>query len=314
MKSDRQTPARSTRLLQIRWRSYRCGRGCHIHRVTRGQGRGGRGPGPIQRQAIIGALGAEDHRSALRGRRRRADDMSAHPHRHQPGHRRVGRGARRLERDVRAGPEEPHPRRKPLQRRQDLSQDQAVRRPRPTGRRRVRDRDGVHGPGRKGVGRAVLSDARRQVPRSRAPLRRHHARRRPEGAGAQAQGADEPRHHVPQAGLRHRAARGQAGDAQPAAGRPQSLGRKPCPASVHRRRDHRQGHRVPVRLGGPGARRRRHGDPAVLRSLRPLRRQQRHQAGPGDGEVEPGVDGGHRAVAVRRALEADQGLHDHRPC
>ena len=42
----------------------------------------------------------------------------------------------------------------------------------------------------------------------------------------------------------------------------------------------------------------RHGDPAVVGSLRPHRRQQLHQAGARDGEVEPGVDGGHGAVAV----------------
>ena len=76
-------------------------------------------------------------------------------------------------------------------------------------------------------------------------------------------------------------------------------------APVHRDRDHRQGHRVALRLGRPDPRGHRHGDSARLGPLRPHQRQQLHQARAGDGEVEPGVDGGHGALAVRRADEAD---------
>ena len=152
-------------------------------RRRRRAGADGRGGGgrrrrlrPVQRQARVGAVGAQDHRPARGGGRRRADDVPADPHRHQPGARRVGRGARRRQRDLRADAQEPHPRREPLQRRQDLPQDQAVRRGGAAGRRRVRHRDGADGPGRQGLGRAVLADARRQVPRSRPPLRRHDRR------------------------------------------------------------------------------------------------------------------------------------------
>ena len=86
-------------------------------------------------------------------------------------------------------PQEPHPRREPLQRRQGVPEDQAVRRAGPAGRRGVRHRDGDDGSGRQGVGRAVLADARRQVPRPRPALCRHHRARDGQGAGRDAQGA-----------------------------------------------------------------------------------------------------------------------------
>ena len=79
---------------------------------------------------------------------------------------------------------------------------------------------------------------------------------------------------------------------------------------VHGHSDHRQGHRLAVGLGRPDSRGHRDGHPARLRSLRPHRRQQLHQAGPRDGEVEPGVDGRHGAVAVHRPPQADRGVDD----
>ena len=82
------------------------------------------------------------------------------------------------------------------------------------------------------------------------------------------------------------------------AARHQHRRRRARDAPVHRHRDHRQGHRLAVRLGRADPRGHRHGDPARLRSLRPHQRQQLHQAGARDGEVEPGVDGRHGAVAV----------------
>ena len=71
---------------------------------------------------------AQDHRPARGDGGRRADDLPDHPHRHQPGPLGLRRGARRRERDLRAHAEEPAARREPLQRRQALPQDQAVRR------------------------------------------------------------------------------------------------------------------------------------------------------------------------------------------
>ena len=49
----------------------------------------------------------------------------------------------------------------------------------------------------------------------------------PKQQGERAQGADEPRHHVPEAGLRHRAARRQAGHAQRTGRATRALGRQP---------------------------------------------------------------------------------------
>ena len=263
----------------------------------------------VERQARVGAVGAEDHRLARGGGRRRADDVPADPGRHQPGARRLGRGPRRRERDIRADAEEPHPRREPVQRRQDLPEDQAVRRGGAAGRRRVRRRDGDDGPGRQGLGRAVLADARRKVPRSGPALRRYDRPSRSQGTGPDAQGAHGPGHHVPQAGFRNRVAAGRSRCALDAARHQHRPGR-PGDAPVHRDRDHRQGRRLAFRLGRPGPRGHRHGDSALHRSLRPHQRQQLHQARAGDGEMEPGVDGGHGAVAVRRADEADPGLDD----
>ena len=99
----------------------------------------------------------------------------------------------------------------------------------------------------KAWGVPVLADARRQVPRSRAALRRHDRDRGSEGAGPAIEGADGSRPHVPEAGLRHRPAEGQAGHAQHAVGRG-PVGRRLAAAPVHGRADHRQGDRVPLRL------------------------------------------------------------------
>ncbi len=73
-----------------------------------GRGRGGRRQlRAEQRQARLGAVEAEDHRPARRGRREGADDVPDDPHRHESGPRRLGRGARRRERDLRARAQEP---------------------------------------------------------------------------------------------------------------------------------------------------------------------------------------------------------------
>ena len=61
--------------------------------------------------------------------RTRTHDLSHHPHRHQPGHLRSGRSARWRQQELRADVEEPAAGREPLQRRQAVPQDQAVRRP-----------------------------------------------------------------------------------------------------------------------------------------------------------------------------------------
>ena len=173
------------------------------------------------------------------------------------------------------------------------------------------DRDGADGPGRQGLGRAVLADARRQVPRSRAALRRHHRGAERQGAGPEAQGADGSRHHLSEAGLRHQPAAERARHAEHA-GRLHDIGQSQ--ASMHPFTGIEITDKGIAWLDdwvGDAARGDRPGDPALDRSLRPHRRQQLHQAGAGDGEAQPRVDGGHGAVAVRRADEADQGQHDH---
>ena len=98
-----------------------------------------------------------------------------------------------------------------------------------------------------GVGRAVLADARRQVPRSRPPLRRHHRGAERQGAGREAEGAHGHRHHLSEAGLRHQPAAERAGHAQHA-GRLHVSPEPGDDAPVHRHRDHRQGHRLARRL------------------------------------------------------------------
>ena len=174
-----------------------------------------RGP---ERQPEVDPVAAQDHRPARRDRRRRADDLPAHPHRHEPGDLGLRRGPRRRERHVRALPEEPHPRREPVQRGQDLPQDQAVRPPRAPGGRRLRRRDGLLGPSWKGLRRPGVPDAGREVPRQGQALRRHDRVRRPARAGTQAQGTHGPGLHVPEAGLRHQPAEGRAGGAHQARG------------------------------------------------------------------------------------------------
>ena len=272
--------------------------------VAGGVGGGRRQLRAEQRQARLRAVQAADHRPARRRRREGADDVPVDSHRHQSGAGRLGRGARWRQRDLRARAQEPAARREPLQRRSGVPQDQAVRRSRATGRRRVRRRDGLHGPRRQGVGRAGLADARRQVPRSGAAVCRHDRDRRSEGAGPAPEGAHGSRHHLPEAGFRHRPAARQARHAERAARREHRPGRTGA-ASVHRHRDHASGHRVAVGLGRRDPRGDRDGGPAVVGSLRPHRRQQLHPPREGDGEAQPGVDGGHGAVAVRRADEAD---------
>ena len=155
----------------------------------------------------------------------------------------------------------------------------------------------------------MLADARRQVPRSRPALRRHDGARDAAGAGPDAQGANGPRHYLPQAGLRDRVVAKGARRVVHAA-RHRHRRRPEGDASVHGHSDHGQRHRLAVRLGRPDSRDHRDGDPARLGSLRPHRRQQLHQARARDGEVEPGVDGRHGAVGVHRAPQADHGVDD----
>ena len=110
----------------------------------------------------------------------------------------------------------------------------------------------------------------------------------------------DARHHVPEAGLRHRLDAQRAGDIVDAAGHQHRWWRAGH-ASVHRHHDHRQGDRLALGLGRTDSRDDRHGDSACLRPLRSHRREQLHQARQGDGEVEPGVDGRHGALGVHRS-------------
>ncbi len=123
----------------------------------------------------------EDYGYARADGARRSDDVPDHTDRHQPGHLRTRRSTRRREQDLRAVPEEPDSGRESVQHRQDFPQDQTVRRTFAAGRRGVRHRDGVVGPGREGVQRAGVPDAGRQVPRQHTLLRGHHGIERPEG-------------------------------------------------------------------------------------------------------------------------------------
>ena len=162
---------------------------------------------PPERQHELETVRSEDHRSARRGRWRRADDVPDHPHRHEPGHLRARRSARRREQELRADAEEPAAGRESLQRRQAVPQDQAVRRARAAGRRRVRRRDGAVGPGGQGVQRAGLPDARRQVPRQHPLLRGHDRVARSEGLRPAPEGAPRPGLHLAEDGPGRRSGR-----------------------------------------------------------------------------------------------------------
>ena len=77
------------------------------------------------------------------------------------------------ERDLRPDAEEPPARRKSLRRRPAFPEDQAVRRARPPGRRRLGGRNRALGHRRQGLRRAGLPDARREIPRPGADVLRH---------------------------------------------------------------------------------------------------------------------------------------------
>ena len=163
------------------------------------------------RQPLLQPFGPQNHRSEGRQPRGTPLPVHAHPHRHQPGHLRPGRNPRWGQRRLCAHAQEPHPRGKPVRRRQDLPAHQAVRRPRPTGRRRLRHRDGPDGPGRQGLRRAGLPAGWREVPRSDPLLLRHtlHTRSRRNGEASQGQNRDG--FHLPQDGCRHPAVQGGLG-------------------------------------------------------------------------------------------------------
>ena len=122
----------------------------------------------------VEAVGAEDHRPARRRRRAGADDVPADPHRHQPGPGRLRRGPRRRQRDATRWSLKSR-----LLGENPCNVDKVFRKIKQFGGHARQaggvcgDRDGADGSGRQGVGRAVLADARRQVPRSRAALCRH---------------------------------------------------------------------------------------------------------------------------------------------
>src|SRR5579862_8311800 len=59
-------------------------------------------------QSELAAFGAQNHRPARGGRRRRADDLPADPHRHQPGNLWIRRSAGCREQDLCADAEEPY--------------------------------------------------------------------------------------------------------------------------------------------------------------------------------------------------------------
>ena len=198
---------------------------------------------------------------------------------------------------------------------QDLPEAQAVRLPRATGRRRGLDRDGLLGPRGQGLGRAVLADARRQVPRQDPDVRGHAGVPRPRRDGEPAQGPDGARLHVPQDGREHQPAEGRRGRPHLPQGpgrrpvgpvRPQRL--RPAPPPVHRHPDHGQGAEGPAGVRGDRARDRRLGDPDRHRPLRPLRHRGRDQAGAGARPLQPGVARGHGALAVHRPVRAPEEL------
>ena len=141
-----------------------------------------------QRQPKLAAQRPAHHRYAHCQHCWPALSRDADPHRHQPGHLRLRRGARRREQDLCPDAQEPADRRKPLQRRQGLPQDQAVRPPRTAGGRRLRRGDGADGFGGQGLRRARLHAGGRQVPRQGALLLRHrlHPRRQEDGPAPQA--------------------------------------------------------------------------------------------------------------------------------
>ena len=130
----------------------------------------------------------------------------------------------------------------------------------------------------KAYGVPVLPDARRQVPRQGAPLRRHDGDRGPKGAGPQAQGAHGPGLHVAEAGFRHQPAEGRPRGAHEAARRRVHRPRL-RDAPVHRHLDHREGRRLALRLGRGDSRGDRVGGAARLGPLRPHRRELVHPPG-----------------------------------
>ncbi len=159
--------------------------------------------GPQSGQHELEAVRASHHRHAGGRNRRRAVHLGAAQDLHQPGHRRAWRGARRRQRHLCADAEEPAARREPLRHRPAVPPHQAVRRPRPAGRRRLGGRDRALGSRRQGLWRADLPDARRQVPRQGAHLLRHRRREAERHRDRQApQGAHGPRLHLPQDGPR----------------------------------------------------------------------------------------------------------------
>ena len=180
---------------------------------------------------------------------------------------------------------------------------------RAAGRRRGRARDGVLGPRREGLGRALLADARRQVPRPDPRVRRHAGLPRPRRDGQAAQGPHGARFHVPQDGR----------EREPAEGRrrrpdvPERPGRRPvrpvrarhvraAASPLHRHPHHRQGPEGPAGVRRDGERDRRLGDPDRHGPLRPLRHRGRHQARAGARPVQPRLARGHGAVAVHRPV------------
>ena len=210
---------------------------------------------------------------------------------HQPGDRRPRRGPRRRQQDLRADAEEPAPRREPVRRRSAFPAHQAVRRPRPAGRRRLGHRDRAVGPRRQGLRRADLPDARRQVPRPGAHVLRHRRQQaeRPRDRQA-AEGAHGARLHVPEDGSRPRpdhacSRRGQRADRavwsttrQPAPHAGENAGGAPPaqrrlrrpqrPPSLHRPALHRKGPRPAGAVHRRGARGDRPGDTARHRPSR----------------------------------------------
>ena len=162
------------------------------------------------------ALGPEDHRPSRGRGREGADDLPDHPDRHQPGHLRIRRSARRREQDVRADAQEPAPRREPVQHRQALPEDQAVRVPRAAGRRGLGRRGRAVGPGGEGLRRADLPDAGRQVPRQDPLLRGHRQLARSQGLRVPPEGPHGPGVHLPEDGPRDRSAPGNPRHRHPA--------------------------------------------------------------------------------------------------
>ena len=225
----------------------------------------------------------EDHRPARGRGREGADDLPDHPHRHQPGHLRLRRGARRREQDLRADAQEPPPRREPVQRRQDLPEDQAVR-------RATRGRAAACAASRwrcwdlagKAYGVPVyqmLGGKFRDRVRLYADTDRDvRATAWPKRAAPAAQGADGPRLHVPEDGPRDRACSQSIPGALtvPLGQTTQERAMTMHPFTGIEITD--KGIALMADYVGRDPRGHRHGDPARRRPLRPHRRQLLHQA------------------------------------